>query len=344
MNKILLDHFLPARDPCPPPLRLSPFKSAPALTTEEIPAVLSKCSANSSPGPDGIPYLVWKQVNGINKEILLQLRSPLLSLGYHPPSLTGSNGVVLDKPGKSSYDSPSSFRIIVIISTLSKILEGVIATHLLLAPRMKGLVHPNQCGSLPRLSTHNACLTLSNDIRTLQRPGLKVSSLFLYIKTGFDNIDNTTLTRILREGGIPPYLVSCVSSFLGEWSYTLIFQGAPGMLAPVNVSAPQGSPIFLLRFLLYVAPLHLSIARGLMVTYVDDYAVTVAFLSYRANIRRLQKLFEKVQDNAARLGHSFSVPKTELIHWRTPSQRHSWKCHSPIQIKGELFYPCDLVR
>ena len=79
-------------------------------------------------------------------------------------------------------------------------------------------MHPNQCGSLPGLSTYNPCLTLTNDVRTLQRPRLKVSSLFLDIKAGFDNVDNITLARILREGGIPPYLVSWVLSFLGEWS------------------------------------------------------------------------------------------------------------------------------
>jgi len=45
-----------------------------------------------------------------------------------------------------------------------------------------------------------------------------------------------------------------------------------------------------------------------------------------------------------RIGVSFSVAKTVLIHWRTPSQRHSRKCLSPIQIKGELFRPRDSVR
>ena len=137
---------------------------------------------------------------------------------------------------------------------------------------------------------------------------------------------------------IPPYLVSWVSSFLGERSCTLIFQGAPGTPAPVNVGAPQGSPISALLFLLYLAPLHFRIPRGLMILYMDDFALTVASLSYRGNIRRLQELFEKLERKASRLGISFSVAKTELIHWRTPSQRHSPKCASPIQIKGELFH------
>jgi len=146
--------------------------------------------------------------------------------------------VVLDKPGKPSYKSPSSFRIILLNRTISKILERIIAARLLAAPRLRGLLHPNQCGSLPGLSTYNACLTLTNDVRTLQRPSLKVSCLFFDIKAEFDNVDNNTLARIPREGGIPSYLVSWISSFLCERSCTLVFQEAPGTPAPVNVGAP----------------------------------------------------------------------------------------------------------
>jgi len=240
MNNVLLEHSFPPKEPFSPPPRLRPHKSTPPLTTDEIAPALSKCSPTSAPGPDGIPYSTWKQVNKINPSILLQILAPLVLLGYHPASLKSSNGVVLEKPGKPSDESRSSFRIIVLIRTISKILERIIAARLLAAARLRGLLHPNQCGSLPGLRTYDACLTLTNDVKTLQRPHLKVSSLFLDLKAGFDNIDHNTLARILREGGIPPYLVSWVSSFLRERSCTLIFQGAPGTPAPVNVGAPQG--------------------------------------------------------------------------------------------------------
>jgi len=81
-----------------------------------------------------------------------------------------------------------------------------------------------------------------------------------------------------------------------------------------------------------------------MISYVDDLALMVASLSYRCIIRRLQKLFGTLEAKALGLGVSFSVQSTELIHWRTPSQRHSPKCRSPIQIKGEQFGPRDSVR
>jgi len=242
--------------------------------------VLSRSSSSSAPRPDGIPYSTWKLVNAINPTSLLQFLSPLVSLGYHPASLKGANGLVLAKPGKPSYESPSSFRmIIVLLCTVTKILERIIAARLLLAGRASCLIHSNQCGSLRGLSTYDACLTLMNDVKTLQRPRLKVSSLFLDIKAGFNNVDNPTLARILRKGGIPRYLISWVASFLGERSCTLVFQGAPGTPAPVNVGAPQGSPISLLLFLIYVSPLPFRIPHGLMLSHVDNFTVTTTSLS-----------------------------------------------------------------
>jgi len=51
-----------------------------------------------------------------------------------------------------------------------------------------------------------------------------------------------------------------------------------------------------------------------MISNVDDFALTATSPSYRGNIRRLQKLFEKLEAKALRIGVSFSVAKTELIH------------------------------
>ena len=152
-------------------------------------------------------------MNAINPSILLQLHSPLVSLGYHPATLKVANGVVLDKPGKRSYESPFAFIIILRLRTVSKILERIMAACVFLVARSRGLIHPNQFGSLAGLSTYDACLTLMNDVKAWQRPRLKVSSLFLDIKAGIDNVDNPTLARILREGRIPHYLVSWVASF-----------------------------------------------------------------------------------------------------------------------------------
>jgi len=66
-----------------------------------------------------------------------------VAFGYRPPSLKTANGVVLDKPGKASYDYPAYFRIIVLLKTISKILERIMTVRLSAIARYKGLLHHN---------------------------------------------------------------------------------------------------------------------------------------------------------------------------------------------------------
>jgi len=342
VNNPLLNYFFPPRDPLPSRGRLEKNPSATPLTKEEIRLALSKSSPSSAPGPDGVPYSVWKRVNYINSAIILELLSPLVAFGYHPQSLKTANGVVLNKPGKASYKTPSSFRIIFLLKTISKILERVMTVRLSAIAKSQGLLHPNQFGSLPGLSSTDACLALTHEIKTLQRPRLKVSTLFLDIKAGFDNVDASTLRARLLASHVPSYMVHWVSSFLSERTCTLVFQGSPNLSSPFSVGTPQGSPISPLLFLLYVAPLHMSVPRGLMASYINNLSITVDSSSYRGNIHRLQELFSTISTRGQDIGVSFLVPKTGLLHWRTPSQRASAST-APIELEGYLFHPAGVV-
>ena len=343
INDALLKHFFPPKPPPSARGRLAPHHNATPLSPEEIKQALGKCSPSSAPGPNGIPYRVWKRVNAIRPSIFLDLLSPLVTFGYHPPCLKHANGVVLDKPGKPSYDRPASFRIIVLLKTISKILERICTLRLSAFAHKADLLHPNQCGSLPGLSASDGCATLINEIRTRQPPRWAVSTLFLDIKAGFHNVNASKLRALLLAKNIPSYMVDWVTSFVLECTCTLVFQGAPGTKVPVKVGTPQGSPISPLLFLIYVAPLHLSIPRGVMISYVDDFSLTVTSDSHRTNIRRLQGLFRTLMKRADRLEVNFSTPKTELIHWRTPSQR-SPSYQAPIALDGLIFCPTGVVR
>ena len=230
---------------------------------------------------------MWKKVNLINPVIILELLFTLVAFGYHPPSLKNANRLVLDKPSNASYDFRAFFRIIVLLLTISKIQDRVMTVILSAIARSRGLLHPNQCGSLPGLSSSDACLTLMHEIKTLQRLRLEVSTLFLDIKAGFENLYASSLRARLLASHVSCYMVDWVSSFLSERTCTLVFQGSPNISSPVAVGTPQGSPMSPLLFLLYVAPLRMSVPRGLMVSYVDDSSITVASPFYRGNIRRL---------------------------------------------------------
>jgi len=60
--------------------------------------------------------------------------------------------------------------------------------------------------------------------------------------------------------------------------------------------------------------------------------------SYRTNVRLLQKSFSALKRNASPIHISFSVPKTELIHWRT-ARSNGPPCSLPVQLEDQVFYP-----
>ena len=244
MNQAL-DHFFPTRPCAPLPSILLPFGDCPELTKEDVSLSLLKCSPSLAPGPDSIPYSVRLSVHRVSPGVMVSLLATLLRLGHHPSCPKKSKGVVLDKPGKPSYDSPASFRIILLLQTVSKILDRIVCSRLAPIARYTGLVHRKRCGSLPSLSSFDACLALTDTVCTLQGPSCKVSSLFLDIKGGFNNLDAKILCSDLRGKGVNHYLLAWVRSFLSDRSCRLLFQVSPPVFSPsrlVPLRALQSLP------------------------------------------------------------------------------------------------------
>ena len=343
LNRAFLNHFFPGD-----PVRsinsvLLPFRDCPAVAADEIGRALARSSPSSAPGPDMTPNSVWKRIHRVAPHLIQGLLSPLVAHGFQPPALKMADGIVLDKPGKPSYDSTSSFRVIVLLQTFSKILERIMNSRHSWVARVAGLLNPHQCGSLAGLSTSDAITTLTHEVRTLQMAGKKVSTLFLDIKGGFDNVNPSTLCSMLKAKAVNPYIISWPRSFLTGRTCRLRYQGSPKVFAPVAVGTPQGSPVSPLLFVIYVSRLHCVIPQGLTLSYVDAFGLTVSSTSYRRNIQSLQRQYPVLKARGSRLGVGFSVPKTELIHCRMNRDRDVVS-RSPVHLDGSIFPPKDEVR
>jgi len=286
---------------------------------------------------------VWKRIQQVAPHLIHDLLAPLVAHGFHPPALKMADGILLDKPGNPSYDSPSFFRVIVVLQTFSKIWERIMNSRLSFAARLAVLLNPHQCGSLAGLLASDPTSTLTHEIRTLQMAGNKVSTLFLDIKGGFNNVNPSTLCRMLKAKAVNPYLVSWTRSFLTGRTCRLRYQGSPKVFAPVFVGTTQGSPVSPLLFVIYVSRLHCEIPQGLTLSSVDDFGLTVSSSSYRRNIQSLQTHYAVLKARGAQLGVSFSIPKTELIHWRTIKDRGPVS-RFLIHLDGSVFPPKDEVR
>ena len=76
---------------------------------------------------------------------------------------------------------------------------------------------------------------------------------------------------------------------------------------------------------------------------MDNLALTTVSTSYRHNVQLLQARFRKLSYKASKLSLSFSIPKTELIHWHTPKDRAP-PTRTPIHLEDGIFIPWEEIR
>lgn len=143
INHALYGYFFPLIPQAPQKGRLTPHPSHLPFPKEEIALAVAKSTPSSASGPDEVPCSVWKSINCYNPDILLSHLAPLVAFGYHPPSLKHANRVVLDIPGKPAYDTRSSLRIIILLKTVSKILEQVMTVRHMALAGSSGLLYSN---------------------------------------------------------------------------------------------------------------------------------------------------------------------------------------------------------
>jgi len=213
LNLALLNHFLPGSPVEDVLTILLPYMHATPLVATEIDRVLARSSPLSAPGADMTPISVCKRINKVAPDLILNLLSSLVSYGFHPPSLKGADGIILDNPRKPSYDSPSSFQIIILLQNFSKIMERIMNGRLSCLARVTVLLNPHHCGSLMGLSVADMCNTHTHEIRTVWMDKRKVSALFLDIRGGFANDNPSALCGMLAAQGVNLCLVSWPPSF-----------------------------------------------------------------------------------------------------------------------------------
>jgi len=69
-------------------------------------------------------------------------------LGFWPSHFKTSSTIIIPKPNKESYDFPKSFRPIVLLNTLGKLIEKVNGKCLQFYLISNNFIHPCQLGGL----------------------------------------------------------------------------------------------------------------------------------------------------------------------------------------------------
>jgi len=280
-----------------------------------------RCSA---PGPDGIPFSVYRSLADIAGPILYDVANRLSEdESGAPPDF---NSALLYLLPKGQTYTPEDTRPISITNTDNRLIAAAIARKL--GTVLNESLHPAQQGFITTRNYDSHIHTLTHRFYTAEHNNTQHHILFMDTAKAFDTIHHTYLHQTLQSMHFPTWFRNTITHLTHNITAQLSFANRHARPIPIERGVKQGCPLSPLLFAICFDPLlrHLSSIREMQAFAVaDDLAVSTSTL------QRLPQAMRRIDSfkQASGLGHN--VRKTALLStsFSNPSQIQKWLKRSP---------------
>jgi hypothetical protein len=246
-----------------------------------------------------------------------------LQSGHWPAEFKASTTVVIPKPGKPLYDTPKSFRLIVLLNTLGKMFEKMLSNRLQFEAAEHGVLHPNQFEGVCQNSTEDAGCFLTHIIRAGWRAKLKTSVVAFDLAQFFPFINHDVLLSILDKQGFTPEVVAFFRSYLVDQFTCYAWDADLSPEFPSSIGVGQGSALSPILLALCLAPLlkefECRVCVVVLISYVDDGTIIVQSDMWDKNLVKLKSAYKIVFELTQSMGLVLEHNKSEGFHF---SQKH----------------------
>jgi Reverse transcriptase (RNA-dependent DNA polymerase) len=166
----------------------------------QIRNILKQMDNKNSPDLDGISLSLLKKVANELCTPLCHIFNLSLTAGVFPDKLKASRVVPIFKSGDNS--SCDNYRPISLVSSISKILEKIVASKLTNHLESNNLLYKHQYGFLKGKSTEHNLIHLTNVIGEALNEDKYCIGIFLDLKKAFDVVSHPILLKKLKKLGI----------------------------------------------------------------------------------------------------------------------------------------------
>ena len=216
---------------CKATLRWHPFSK------KEFNQAISNCNDSSVPGPN---KLTWRHLKSIIKQDkclvnIINIADLCINLGHWPNYFKYLSTVIIPKPNKMLYDQPKFFHPIVLLNTLGKLIEKVIAERIQFTVTSNDFIYPSQLGGLKFKSTTDASVALTHIVCSGQVKGKMTSTLAFDISQFFPLLNYRLLTLILEKTGFEPKVSSFFVNYLVKRKTSYLWNDLPSPNFEVNM-------------------------------------------------------------------------------------------------------------
>ncbi|CAD6890381.1 unnamed protein product [Tilletia laevis] len=307
---LLRDTLLPHHDEQDPLLVLSQLSPSAARSTH---ASLTRAELKEA--------VVLREGWSAIEEPLFVLASAAFNEGWYPTAFRTSTLCALKKGGKRDPALARSYRLIALLPVLGKALEKVAANRLTWFAEQFSAVPLEQYGAMPKRSATDAGVALTHDIHVgwARHDRLTTSVLFFDVVGAFDNVTPGRMVLRLWEIGVPLPLIALVASWLAARVAAIRLDGEMGTAEPCATGLPQGSPLSMILFVLFLSPMWDAIPAGVrLFGFVDDGGLRTQSTTIEQNCRTLEQAYDAALHWANENGLWFDKVKRELIHFPPP--------------------------
>ena len=258
--------------------------------------------------------------------------------------------VVIFKPNKMLYDSSKSFRLIILLNTLEKLIEKVIGKRLQFLMASNDFLYPSQLEGLKFKSTTDIGIILTHIIHSGWIKNLSTSTLTFDIAQFFPSLNYCLLTLILKKTEFNNHVVSFFSNYLVGRKTNYLWNNFFSPIFDVNVGVGQRSMLSPILSALYLSLFLYILEKCLknlnilisIISFVDDelfisqnksFHISNSCLFYNYNV--MMKLLEK-------FGLIVEHSKTEVFHFNRSHGDFNPPSLNLTPIEGSVLQPKNI--
>ena len=229
------------------PPTLAHAAGAAGVSTAEVIAALRHAPSSSAPGPDGLPYSMWKVGRFCWAPLLARLFTAIASEGRLPRGFNLGTITPILKPLQPDAAHPAAYRPITLLPALYRVLAKILAARFGVA--LAQAIGPEQTAYLPgRLIGDNVLFT------SLLSPALSVTHssgavVFIDISKAYDTVDRAFIFSLLTSLGASDGMVNWARLLLHATAASTHVNGVESPPAATHAGVRQGCPLSPLLYL-----------------------------------------------------------------------------------------------
>ena len=218
-------------------------------TPGQIQDIIRNLRKKKAPGDDLITNTALKFLPNNVILSLTRIINSAFRICYFPLAWKKAVIISIPKPGKD-HKQPENYRPIALLSSLSKIYERLILTHL--QDKLKNKIRPEQFAFRPEHSTTLQLTKLTHQLSENFNNDLNTASVFLDVEKAFDRVWHEGLLYKLSKLNISLEIVKIIQSFLTDRTFTTKIEHSFSTTRHVLAGVPQGSCLSPTLYLTYI--------------------------------------------------------------------------------------------